>query len=237
MPGPPGGVLGGLGPAAAVYFLRRVVELTDARRDQDHVDLLVWQFGSVPDRTGFLQGRGESPEPALVANAVALERAGATFISVPCNTAIVWVDAIRAAVGIEVLHTVEETIAAAQAAVPGLTSVGLLATDGTLEQGIYARAAEAAGLTLLVPEPEVQERVMAVIYDGVKAGNPVPRDEFDALVDHLADRGAEAVLLGCTELSVLLGDLGIEDPRLVDSIDAVARATVLRGGGTLRDPA
>ena len=234
VPAEPGGVLGGIGPAATVYFLQRVVELTDAARDQDHVDLLVWQHGSIPDRTGFLQGRGESPEPALVADAVALERAGARFIAIPCNTAIVWVEQMRAAVGIEVLDTVDETVAAARAAVPGVHRVGLLATDGTIEQGTYARAAEAAGLELVVPEPDVQARVMAAIYDGVKAGNPVPREELDALVGHLTDRGAQAVLLGCTELSVLRGRLGLDDPRVVDSIDSVARATILRAGARLR---
>ena len=232
--GQPGGVLGGLGPAATVHFLRRVIELTDADRDQDHVDLLVWQRGSIPDRTGFLRGENESPEPALVADAVALERAGARFVAVPCNTAIVWVEQMRAAVGIEVLDTVDETVAAAREAVPGIARLGVLATDGTLAAGTYARAAERAGLELVVPDDAVQREVMTVIYDGVKAGRPVPRGSFDRLVEHLRGRGAQAVALGCTELSVLRGDLGIEDGTIVDSLDSLARATILRAGGRLR---
>ncbi|MBT9257831.1 amino acid racemase [Phycicoccus sp. MAQZ13P-2] len=234
MPGQPGGVLGGLGPAATVHFLRRVVELTDARRDQDHVDLLVWQHGSIPDRTGFLRGENESPEPALVADVQALERAGATFVAIPCNTALVWVDRMRAAVGIEVLDTVDETVAAAREAVPGLRRLGVLATDGTLAAGTYARSAERAGVELVLPDADEQRETMSVIYDGVKAGNPVSRSRFDALVEHLRAKGAEAVALGCTELSVLRGDLGVEDPLVVDSIDAVAAATIRRAGGRLR---
>lgn len=234
VPGQPGGVLGGLGPAATVHFLQRVVELTDAARDQDHVDLLVWQHSSIPDRTGFLRGENESPEPALVADAIALERAGARFVAIPCNTALVWVDALRAAVDIEVLDTVDETVAAAGAAVPGLTHLGVLATDGTLSAGTYARSAAAAGVGLVVPDPDVQREVMAVIYDGVKAGVPVSRERFDALVEHLRGKGAQVVALGCTELSVLRGGLGVEDPTVVDSIDAVARATILRSGARLR---
>ena len=120
----PVGVLGGLGPAATVLFMRRLVELTDAPRDQDHVDLLVWQHGSIPDRSAFLLGHGESPEPVLVADAVALERAGARFIAIPCNTAVVWVEQMRAAVSIEVLDTVAETVDAARRAVPGLQRLG-----------------------------------------------------------------------------------------------------------------
>jgi aspartate racemase len=230
----PVGVLGGLGPAATVHFMARVVERTDASRDQDHVDLLVWQHGSIPDRSAFLLGHGESPEPVLVADAVALERAGARFIAIPCNTAVVWVEQMRAAVSIEVLDTVAETVAAAKQAVPGLTRLGVLATDGTLLAGTYARAAAAAGLDLLTPSSEVQREVMSIIYDGVKAGEPVSRERFDALVAHLRELGAEAVALGCTELSVLHEDLGVDDHTIVDSIDALARRVVERAGATLR---
>ena len=230
----PVGVLGGLGPAATVHFMQRVVDHTDAHRDQDHVDLVVWQHGSIPDRTAFLLGRGESPEPALVADAVALERAGARFIAIPCNTAVVWVEQMRAAVSIEVLDTVAETVAAAARAVPGLERLGVLATDGTLLAGTYAVAAADAGVDLLTPALEVQREVMSIIYDGVKAGMPVPRERFDAVVDHLRGQGAQAVALGCTELSVLHEDLGIDDPTVVDSIDALARRVVVRAGAPLR---
>ena len=230
----PVGVLGGLGPAATVLFMRRLVELTDAPRDQDHVDLLVWQHGSIPDRSAFLLGHGESPEPVLVADAVALERAGARFIAIPCNTAVVWVEQMRAAVSIEVLDTVAETVDAARRAVPGLQRLGVLATDGTLLAGTYAAAAAAAGIDLITPAPEVQREVMSIVYDGVKAGEPVPRERFNAVVDHLRDQGAEAVSLGCTELSVLHGELGVDDVTIVDSIEALARRVVLRAGASLR---
>jgi len=230
----PVGVLGGIGPAATVLFMHRLVELTDAHRDQDHVDLLVWQHGSIPDRSAFLLGHGESPEPVLVADAVALERAGARFIAIPCNTAVVWVEQMRAAVSIEVLDTVAETVDAARQAVPGLRRLGVLATDGTLLAGTYAAAAAAAGIDLLTPSPEVQREVMAIVYDGVKAGVPVSRERFDAVVDHLRDQGAEAVALGCTELSVLHGELGVDDVTIVDSIGALARRVVLRAGAPLR---
>ncbi|MBR7744794.1 amino acid racemase [Phycicoccus sp. BSK3Z-2] len=234
MHGEPGGVLGGLGPAATVHYLRRVVEMTDAERDQDHVELLVWQRGSVPDRTAFLRGEGESPEDALVAHVVDLERAGATFVAIPCNTAVVWVEQMRAAVDIEVLDTVDETVAEAIRLVPGLRRLGLLATDGTISAGTYARSAERAGVELVLPDDDVQREVMSVIYDGVKAGRPVPRERFDALVAHLKDKGAQGVALGCTELSVLHGEQGVDDPTVVDSIDSAARATVLRSGRPLR---
>jgi len=230
----PVGVLGGLGPAATVHFMQRVLDHTEAHRDQDHVDLLVWQHGSIPDRSAHLLGRGESPEPVLVADAVALERAGARFIAIPCNTAVVWVEQMRAAVTIEVLDTVAETVDAAARAVPGLRRLGVLATDGTMLAGTYARAAAAAGVDLVAPSAEVQREVMSIIYDGVKAGEPVSRSRFDAVVAHLRSRGAEAVALGCTELSVLHEDLGVQDRTIIDSIDALARRVVQRSGAPLR---
>ena len=220
---------------ATVYFMRRVLELTDASRDQDHVDMLVWNHASIPDRTAYLLGDSdESPGPVMAEDARQLERAGARFIAVPCNTAVAFQEAIAAAVDIPVIDIVAETIAAARAAVPGLTSVGILATDGTLRAQTYHLAARAAGLTPVVPDDLVQKDVMSMIYDGVKAGMPVERERFDAAVEHLRAKGAGAVVLACTELSILRTDLAVDDPDVVDSLDALAARTVTMAGGRLR---
>lgn len=117
----------------------------------------------------------------------------------PCNTAVAFQDEIASAVEIPVLSIVDETVAAAVAAVPGLTSVGILATDGTLKAETYHRAALAAGIAPVVPDDVVQKDVMSMIYDGVKAGMPVERSRFDAAVQHLRTKGAGAVMLACTE--------------------------------------
>ena len=231
----PVGILGGIGPMATVYFMRRVLDLTDASRDQDHVDMLVWNHASIPDRTAYLVGdSSDSPGPVMARDARQLERAGATFIAVPCNTAVAFQDEIAAAVDIPVLDIVAETIDAARAAVPGLSAVGILATDGTLRAETYHRAATAAGLTPVVPDDVVQKDVMSMIYDGVKAGVPVERDRFDAAITHLRERGAGAVLLACTELSILRTDLAVDDADVVDSLDALAARTVTMAGGRLR---
>lgn len=220
---------------ATVYFMQRVIAMTDASRDQDHVDMLVWNHASIPDRTAYIVGDSdESPGPVMAEDARQLERAGAKFIAVPCNTAQAFQDEVAAAVDIPVIDIVAETITAAQAAVPGLTTLGILATDGTLRAKTYHRAAEAAGLTPVQPDDVVQKDVMSMIYDGVKAGMPVGRDRFYAAVDHLREKGAGAVVLGCTELSILQTDLAVDDPDVIDSLDALAARTVVLAGGTLR---
>lgn len=231
----PVGILGGVGPMATVYFMQRVLEMTDASRDQDHVDMLVWNHASIPDRTAYIVGDSdESPGPVMAEDARQLERAGAKFIALPCNTAQAFQDEVAAAVSIPVIDIVSVTVEAAKAAVPGLTTLGILATDGTLRAETYHRAAEAAGLTPVAPDDVVQKDVMSMIYDGVKAGMPVERDRFDAAVEHLRTKGAGAIVLGCTELSILQTDLKVDDTDVVDSLDALAARTVTLAGGRLR---
>lgn len=234
----PVGILGGLGPMATVYFMQRILDLTDASRDQDHVDMLVWNHASIPDRTAYLVGDStDSPGPWMAEDARQLERAGAKLIAVPCNTAQAFQDEVAAAVSIPVIDIVAETVAAARAAVPGLTTIGVLATDGTLRARTYHRAAERAGLSAVAPDEQVQKDVMSMIYDGVKAGVPVERERFDAAVAHLRDKGAGAVVLGCTELSILRTDLVVDEADVIDSLDALAARTVTLAGGRLRPAA
>ena len=233
---PLAGVLGGLGPMATVYFMSSVLSGTYSLTDQDHVDMIVWNQGSIPDRTAYLIGASDDdPLPHMIAAAQALENSGATFIAMPCNTAHHYYDALAASVTVPFLNIVEETIAWAQQRVPGVARVGVLATDGTVRAGTYERWCEEAGLECVLPEPQVQSAVMSIIYDGVKAGRSVTEAAFRAPIDHLRQRGCDVVVLGCTELSMVYHDLDLHDPDLVDSLDALARATIRAGGKTLRD--
>lgn len=229
------GVLGGLGPMATVYFMERVIELTDSDTDQGHVDMIVLQKPSIPDRTAYLVGASDAdPLPPMLAAAATLERAGAAFIAMPCNTAHHFYDALAASVSIPFLNIVEETVAAAQARVPGLTRLGILATDGTARTQTYQECCAARGIEAVLPDEAMQTEVMDMIYAGVKAGRPVPEARFRATLDHLRGRGCEAVVLGCTELSILARDLRIGDSDVVDSIDALARASIVASGKSLR---
>ncbi|GEL93747.1 aspartate/glutamate racemase family protein [Cellulomonas composti] len=236
MPGrAPVGVIGGVGPLATVYFLDKVVRLTDAARDQDHVDLVVMQHATIPDRTAYILGRSdENPGPVMAADARTLERIGVAFVVVPCNTAHHFTAEVVAAVEVPVLSIVDETVAEAARRVPGGT-VGVLATSGTLAAGVYQRSAQEHGLGSLVPDDADQAEVMRVIYDQVKAGRPVDLPLLAGVVERLVARGADVVLLGCTELSVVADDADLlADPRYVDSLDVLARRTIERAGHRVR---
>lgn len=219
------GVLGGLGPLATIEFMSQVMAATVAQVEQEHADLIVSQRSSTPDRTAAILGRGPSPAPVMAADAQRLEAAGAEFIVIPCNTASKFLGAVEQAVSVPVVSIVEETLAEVRRRLPQARSIGLMATDGTLRAGVYEDAAARAGLKVLLPDPQTQKRIMAMIYDGVKAGREVPRQEFFDCVKQMRQVGADVVITGCTELSVLCARFGANGGRVVDSLSVLARRT------------
>lgn len=231
------GVIGGVGPLATAYFLDMVVRLTAAEQDQDHLDLVVFNHASIPDRTDFVVGRSEdNPGPVMAEDARRLEAFGSDFLVLPCNTAHTFTDEVQRAVSIPLLSIVGETLDEAQRRVPRLERAGVLATTGTVRSGVYHRALEERGVTPLVPGEEDQATVMRVIYEQVKAGRPVDLAALRSVVDTLVDQGAQVVLLGCTELSVVAADFDLlAEPLYVDSLDQLARATIRRAGARVRD--
>jgi len=199
------GILGGLGPAASCYFYDLLVRLAcdaqgcPAKQDQDHPDLLLYSKASIPDRSACLLGRGESPLPALTEGVALLERAGAAAIAVPCATAHHWYPGMQAAVNVPVLNMLELTAKALRR--EGVTKAALLATEGSYVSGAFAAALEREGVAPLLPSKEGRCALMDVIY-GIKAGHMPDVEVLEALAAPLAARGAQKVILGCTELSL-----------------------------------
>lgn len=231
------GVIGGVGPGATVCFLDMVVRLTEAERDQDHLDLVVLNHATIPDRTAFILGTSaDDPGPVMAADARRLEQFGAAFLVVPCNTAHHFSQQVVDAVQVPVVSIVEETVDDAQRRVPGLARVGVLATSGTLAARVYHEALERRGMTCLVPDDTDQATVMRIIYDQVKAGRPVDLAAFSGVVRSLHESGAQVVVLGCTELSLVAAefDLLAKDRSLVDSLDVLARRTIELAGHRVR---
>lgn len=233
---PPVGVIGGVGPLATAYFLQRVVQLTDADRDQEHVDLVVLNHATVPDRTDFVVGRSAlDPGPVLARDARRLERFGVSFLVMPCNTAHYFTQQVLDAITVPFVSIVDVTVEAARRRAPGLTKVGLLATAGTVASGVYEDAFAVHGIEVVTPDEADQARVNAVIYDQVKAGRPADPDELRAVAAGLVERGAGVVVLGCTELSVAAVDHGLlDEPPFLDSMDELVRATITRAGHRVR---
>lgn len=226
------GVLGGMGPEATADFFAKLVAATPAARDQDHLRVLIDNDPSVPDRSAAVAGRGPSPAPRLAAMARGLVAAGAELLVMPCNTAHAFADAIVAAApGTPLLSLIDAAVTSARRSVPGLRSVGLLATRGTLQARLYDDAFEAVGVSVVTPSEGDQRLVDEVIaaVKGGRSGN-AERAALQAVALRLTEAGAAAVVTACTELPLVLrnGDLaGPQGPvPVVASTDALVARTV-----------
>lgn len=229
------GVLGGVGPMATAYFLQRVVALTDAQRDQDHVNLIVFNHAAIPDRTAFLLGEsGRSPGPVLADDARRITEFGADFLVMPCSTGHAFAAEIQAATHRPFVSMIDLTVADV-ATRTGDKPVGLLATEGTLANRNYHDAFAKAGVEVITPDTAEQAQVRQIIYSQVKTGRQVDVAALRAVTDSLVRRGAASVILGCTELSVAALDNSLvgQEP-FVDAMELLVRATIVRAGRQVR---
>jgi aspartate racemase len=216
------GVLGGMGPLATAHFLRRLVELTPAVRDQDHVPVVVWGDSTIPDRVGPIFGRGEPPLPAMIDGLNVLADAGATMVAIVCNTAHHWYREMTEASALPIFHIADAALSEVPA---GIDSVGLIATRGTLASGFYQARLAAVGHRAVVPDDGEQDTLVLPGIAAVKAGRTAEAAAlFHRAGSALAARGAAALILACTEVSVAWPDDAVVP--VVDATDALARACI-----------
>lgn len=220
------GVLGGMGPLATIDFMRKMLDATDAATDQDHVPMVVASIPQVPDRTQAFRGEGASPLAAMVASARRLEAAGAGLVVVACNTAHLWYDEIAHAIGLPMIHLVDAAIEdAAALAGPG-GRIGLLGTDATLASGLYVNRTTTPPVQWLQPTAgEMLALVMPAIA-AVKAGDVATATPLLLrAAEALRQRGATALVLGCTEIPLALHGGNAPLP-VIDATAALARRAV-----------
>ncbi len=222
------GIIGGIGPLATADLFRKMILMTDAKTDQEHLHIIVDNDTSVPDRTEALLRGGEDPTPYLVRSARRLQRAGAGVLAMPCCTGHGFLPAIESAVSVPVLNMLEET--AETLAGAGVRRAGLLATEGMLATGLFDAALRDAGVEPLRPDESGQRAVTDMIYRAVKAGDwSFDTSGFRAMGDRLLRAGAEVLVLGCTELPVAFEEFGIDLP-YADPTAILACAAVRAAG-------
>ena len=196
------GVIGGLGPMATAYFLERIVDMTDAGSDQEHLDMLIYHLPSIPDRTRYILDRSQaSPVLPMIRIGQTLAAQQVCCIAIPCITAHYFHDELTQTIGCPILHAIRETAACLSDA--RVACAGILATDGTLAGNLFQDALAERGIRSVTPTRQGQSLVMDLIYRDIKAGLPPRMDRFTAVSETLRSQGAEVVLLGCTELSLL----------------------------------
>mgnify|MGYP005865331931 CR=1 FL=1 len=223
------GILGGMGPLATADLFQKITLLTEAETDRDHIRVYIDSNANIPDRTAAILSNGPDPVPEMASALRNLEACGADCVIMPCNTAHNFYDAVASSVSIPVLHMIAVTRDALKAR--GIKCAGLLATDGTVQTGIYQRTFEGSGVTLLTPDnADDQAAVMDIIYNGVKAGDLThDATAFRAACEHLLARGAEVLILGCTELPPAFDIYHLDYPN-VDPTLELALAAIRAAG-------
>ena len=220
------GILGGMGPEATADLYMRIIRATPVEKDQDHFRVIIDSNAKIPDRTPAILGTGQSPLPMMLETGLNLQRAGVDFIIMPCNTAHHFHGQLQAGLEVPVLHMIRLTAEKTRQSHPGVCKAGLLATDGTLASRLYHTCFGEQGMEIIAPVEDVQRDVMDAIYKHIKLGDLETGGKLLHRVAHiLIDAGAEAVICGCTEVSLVLHDGDLAVP-VVDPLQVLAEQAV-----------
>lgn len=222
------GIIGGLGPMATAYFLQLLIDMTQAETDQEHIDMVIYNTPSIPDRTAYILGKSsDSPLPKMLEIGKKLENEGVSCIAIPCMTAHYFHANLVEQLNTPVIHGIEET--AAYLKERNYEAVGVMATDGTVKSGLFSDSLSKYGIKTIYPSEDGQQYVMDIIYGDVKAGRDIEMDKFKKVNTELRSHGAQVIVLGCTELSMVKRDYPLGAGYL-DVMDVLARACVKRCG-------
>lgn len=218
------GILGGLGPLSSAYFYEMITLHTKAMRDQDHIDIMLSSRATIPDRTDFILSRSDDdPAPAMVEELKKLVVAGADFIAIPCNTAHYFYDILNAKSTVPILNMVGDTVDYCIS--KGARKVGILATEGTIQAGIYRSVCEEKGLKCYSPSLEGQAAVTRIIYNQIKTGITASAEDVAFVEKELKNACCDVAILGCTELSVAKKQLGL-GAWFVDALEVLAKTAI-----------
>ena len=218
------GIIGGMGPMATVYFMELIVKMTKAGRDSEHLEMIVYNAPTIPDRTQFILGKSEeSPLPRMLEIEKQLKKQNVTCIAIPCMTAHYFHEELME-MGVPVIHGIRETAETLKES--GVTRVGIMATDGTISSGIFQREVEALGMEAVIPEERYQTEIMGMIYEDIKAGKMPELSRFHNIKEYfIKEKGAQAVVLGCTELSLLKKAYDLGDA-VIDTLEVLAKEAI-----------
>lgn len=215
------GILGGMGPAATIDFMDKLIKITGAKKDQDQIPAVVYNNTLIPDRNeAFLRG-GESPLPELIKSAKVLEGAGCGIMAIPCNTAHIWFDEIDNSTNMEVLNA---PLITSEKLSRG-TTAGIICTTPVKLSGLYRRPLLERNVDLIYPEN--QEEVMEAIYM-VKSGRlHEAKKIFVDQIETLRKEGSEKIIAGCSEVPVALGKSDVMK-FIVDPMESLAMECAIR---------
>ncbi len=227
------GIIGGMGPAATDLLYRRIIDRTDADCDQEHLDMLILNHASMPDRTKAIKsGDTEKVLGLLIKDAKFLESSGAAAIAIPCNTSHYFYDDVQKEVSVPIINMIGET--AKYVKEKGRKKVCVLATDGTIMTGIYEKALKKEGVEYVAPDEKTQGLVMKIIYEQIKKGFQGSEEDFHEIHHFIKEQSCDGAILACTELSVFREQAGLTD-FYTDALEVLCERSILKCGKRLRE--
>jgi aspartate racemase len=213
------GILGGMGSMSSVYLYEMIIKRTKVTCDQDHIDMIIYNHATVPDRTAYLlDEKNDNPLPYIEKDLKELEGLGVDAIVIACNTAHFFYDYLSKTINIPILNIIDNTSEYLKS--NNISKVGILATTGTNIKRLYQSSLEKYSINSLLPTDEMQSKLMDILYN-IKKDIEFDEYEFWKIVTYLKDNGCEKIILGCTELSILRRQLNLDD-YFVDPSELIA---------------
>lgn len=228
------GIIGGMGPDATVLLYDRIIKKTKADCDQEHIDFIILNHSSIPDRTSaILKGGEEKVIDAIASDLSMLEKCGVSYAAIPCNTSHCFLEKLSEKTDIHIINMISETVEFISS--KNLRKPGIMCTVGTLKAGLYKKECEKRGITLTEPDEETENIIMDIIYNQIKKGEKGNINDFNKVTEWFKNKGCDCILIACTELSCIMANYNIKDSFYADALDVLADKSIILSGGEIRN--
>lgn len=223
------GIIGGMGPLATADLFTKIIKASDAKCDNEHIPIIIDNNTKIPDRTAAILGIGESPLEEIILSAKTLEKSGADFLIMPCNTAHYFYNDLTKAINIPILNMIEETAKFILKKNPDIKKIALFSTIGTLKGNVYQNIFNKYDIEIVFPEESENLELMNLIYNVIKNGelNYNPKKIIN-IIKNFKKKNIDNIILGCTELPIAMNLFKIKgnfyDPNEILALSAIKKA-------------
>ena len=214
------GVIGGMGPLATVKFYDKVVLNTDAHNDNEHIDLVVLNHSTMPDRTRCIIEKKDLEFLNVIKKDLEiLDNIGVDVVAIPCNTSHYFYDEFSKYTNLKIINMIEETILEIKRR--GVKQVAVFGTIGTLNSKVYDKYAQKYGIEVKELSTDDKNSVMDIIYN-IKETNNLENKEFIEILNKYCDKDTIGII-ACTELSLL--DI-CKSVNTIDALDVLVNKSI-----------
>lgn len=220
------GILGGVGPETTAKVYLSVIDLVKKKKEKKYPPIVIYNlpFPFIIEKEAIIQGKNsEKMLPYLLKGAKILEKAGASFGILPCNTLHKYINEIRASVKIPFLSILEETSSELQSL--KVKTIGILATQTTIDSKIYSSVLQKTKIKILYPNNSEQDYINKIIFQALNGKITINNKQINIIISSLHKRGAEVILLACTDLQIVISNIKSPIP-IIDTTEVLIQASV-----------